>query len=63
MPLLKTAISTLLAGGLLMAILMQFDWDPFAVATWVIDWVLFALGRTADFFLQSDTFRSATEGP
>ena len=51
------------AAGLVIAILRQFDWDPFAAGAWAIDQAWTSLNHVADLWSSNDTFKHATRAP
>lgn len=46
--------------GFLVAILRVFDWDPFGVIDWIINWVLMIITSIADFFGGNEYFQKFT---
>lgn len=53
----------IVVAGLLVAILRQFDYDPFAAAAWAFDKVWAAIDHSADFWSDNETFQKVTEEP
>lgn len=53
----------LIIGGLLIAVLRQFGWDPFAAGAWVLSEVWAVLNHVADLFQSNETFQEVTREP
>ena len=53
----------LVVAGLVVAILREFGWDPFAAAEWAFSKVWATINHVADLWSNNETFREVTEKP
>ena len=53
----------IVVAGLLVAILREFNWDPFAAAEWALSRVWEVISHVADLWSSNDTFKDATKKP
>lgn len=63
MQFLKQGLTFIFFAGLGLGLLRLFGGDPFAVMTWLIDWILHAIDTVADFFASNDSFKEVTKKP
>lgn len=53
----------IIVAGLLVAILKEFDWDPFAAAAWAFNNLWNTITHVADLWSGNDTFKEVTKEP
>lgn len=56
-------IGYFLLGGLLIALLRAFDFDPFGIIDWIWNIGTSILNKIADWFSNNDTFQNVTRAP
>lgn len=60
---ITNGIVGLIVVGFFVALLRQFDWDPFAAAEWALSWVWDSITRVADIWSNNETFQEVTKKP
>lgn len=60
---LGSIVGALLVGGLLIALLREFNWDPFALVEWFAMSLWELLNWIGDGFSSNPTFQEAVEAP